>query len=182
MKSRQAGYSVAEMLVVVAIIGLLSLVTVPSFITYRNSAKVKTSVRNFLSDLRAARQLAISSGMQTKLGYTPGTTGARRYNIYKGDSPFGAAASVNWSTLPGRRGVKTLDDIVYFPAKSGTIAQDFVDYNSDNELDVIFYPDGAVKMPTTGAASATITVATDRAVPKNQYQVILSPSGRVSTQ
>jgi len=182
MKSRQAGYTVAEMLTVVAIIGLFSLVSVPSFITFRNTSKVKSSVRNFLGDLRAARQLAISSGLQTKLGYTPGTNGARNYNIYKGDSPFGPVASVTWKPLPQRRGVKYLDDIVYFPSKTGQIAQDFVDYNSDNELDIVFYPDGAVKMPTSTAASATITVQTDRAIPKKQYKIILSPSGRVMTQ
>ena len=54
----QAGYSLTEMLTVIAIIGMLALVMVPNFISFYNSNKMKSSMRNFTTDLRSARQLA----------------------------------------------------------------------------------------------------------------------------
>ena len=41
------GYSLAELLTVDAIIGIVSLVTVPNFIQYYRSAKMKTSINRF---------------------------------------------------------------------------------------------------------------------------------------
>ncbi|HEX9407409.1 MAG TPA: prepilin-type N-terminal cleavage/methylation domain-containing protein, partial [Thermoanaerobaculia bacterium] len=59
-KRSQSGYSLAEMLTVVAIVGMLALVMVPNFITFFQSNKMKSSMRNFTTDLRSARALAIS--------------------------------------------------------------------------------------------------------------------------
>jgi len=182
MKARQAGYSLTEMLTVVAIVGLLALVTVPSFITFYQSNKVKTSVRNFVTDLRACRQLAISTGKQTKLGYNTGPTGTRSYTLYQGDSAFGLVQGATWKVLPNNRGVKFLDDVIYFPAKTNASPQDFTDYDQDGDLDLVFYPDGAVKMPPASLSAAAVTIQTDQNVPKRQYQIILSPSGKVSTR
>lgn len=176
---REAGYSLAEMLTVVAIVGILALVTVPAFITFYNSNKVKTSVRNFVSDFRGTRELAIKTGLQTRLSYKTGATGTRNYNLYQGDTAFGTTGT--WTALPSQRGVKNLDDVVYFPAKTATVPQDFTDLDSDGQLDIIFTPDGGVKMPAA-ASTATITIQTDMNVPKKQYQIVVSPSGKVVAQ
>lgn len=173
----QAGYSLTEMLVVVAMIGVLSLVAVPSFITMRNSNKVKTSVGNFVNDVRYIRALAISTGRQTKLGFSPGA-GVRGYNLYQGDSVWGTST---WTALPHSRGARFLDDIVYFPTGGASSPQDFTNVDTTSDLDVIFTPDGGVKMPP-GLSTARITIQTDLSVPHPQYQISISPSGRVSIQ
>src|SRR5437868_15143302 len=81
MKSAQAGYTLAEVLTVVAIVGILSLVTVPAFMNFRTSNKVKSSVRTFTTELRRTRQLAITNGRESKLSFATGTSGgARSYN------------------------------------------------------------------------------------------------------
>ena len=80
------------------------------------SNKMKTSMRNFTTDLRSVRQLAISQGKQVAISFKTGAA-QRSYDWYLGDQSFN---SVNWTpqTGPGRtRPTKYLDDIAYFRAR-----------------------------------------------------------------
>jgi prepilin-type N-terminal cleavage/methylation domain-containing protein len=204
-KTSQAGYSLAEMLTVVAIIGVLALVMVPNFMNFRNQNKMRTSLRNFASDLRTTRQLAITEGKQAALVFGTGK-GARTYNYYLGDRAFG---STLWTPQTGTgskpaRGTRLLDDIAYFPANSAQTPQSFpndllkcddpanvpncVTGNglsqppnslSDSLLDVVFFPDGRVFLPA-GTTNATITIKTDLSkLSKPQFSVFVTPTGRV---
>ena len=191
-KRSESGYSLAEMLTVVAIIGTLALVSVPAFLTFRNSNKMKSSMRNFTNDLRATRQLSISQGRQAMLSFGTGAK-ARSYDTYLGNAPFNSSSWTAQTTLApsGVRGTRKLDDIVYFPADSGATPQTFGDTvtcaalpcvpGTDGRIDIIFYPDGHVLLPN-GATSATITLKTDSKIPKNQYAIAITPSGRVQAQ
>ena len=197
IKRSQAGYSLAEMLTVVAIIGMLALVMVPNFMNFYQSNKMKTSMRNFTTDLRSARQLSISQGKQTLLTFATGTT-ARSYDIWVGDKPFN---SQNWTPQTGPnsnppRPTKTLDNIVYFPA--GNTLQTFTDFlncssgtnctgtvanpANDGKIDIVFSPDGTAQLPAN-LANGTITIKTDlNKLPKTSYTITISPSGRVLAQ
>ncbi len=198
---RQAGYSLAEMLTVVAIIGILALVMVPNFMSFYQSNKMKSSMRNFTTDLRSTRQLAITQGKQAALSFKTGTN-QRSYDLYLGDKPFN---STTWTaqTGPGRnRATKVLENIAYFPADGASTPQTFTDDidcsvspcvticstctpatgSPDQKLEVIFFPDGRVKLPAA-AVSGTITMKTDlNRLPKPQYTITISPSGRVQAQ
>jgi prepilin-type N-terminal cleavage/methylation domain-containing protein len=191
-KASEAGYSLAEMLTVVAVIGTLALVSVPSFLTFYNSNKMKASMRTFTNDLRATRQISISQGRQAMLSFATGTS-ARSYDVYLGNAPFN---STSWrpraTTGPGAiRGSRTLEEVAYFPANAAGTPQTFTDTvtcttlpcssGADSRIDVIFFPDGHVQLPT-GATSATITLKTDRRIPKAQYTISISPTGRVQAQ
>ena len=183
-KTTQAGYSLAEMLTVIAIIGTLALVTVPSFMNYYNSNKVKASMRSFTSDLRTARMTAISRGHVVKLSYKTGTA-SRFYNIFEGNRSLGPVNQITWTPLTGAgstppKAQKELDPVIYFPVDAGPTPQTFIDEDNvaDGWLDVIFFPDGHVKLPANQTVG-TITIKTDRKVPKPQYAIQLSPSGRV---
>jgi len=187
----QTGYSLTEMLVVIAIIGMLALVMVPNFVGFYQSNKMKTSMRNFTSDLRSVRQLAIVQGKQAAMSFNIGN-GQRAYDWYLGDKPYN---SVNWTRVTGpgtNKPTGYLDTIVYFPANSASTPQTFTDVldcsanpcvsGADGKIDVIFFPDGHVQMPT-GFTIGTITLKTDlNKIPKPQYAVTVSPSGRVLAQ
>ena len=182
--SGEHGYSIVELLTVVAIVGILALVTIPSFMTMRNSASMKTAMRNFTSDLRSARQLAISRGLQVKVSFSTGN-GARRYDYFQGNSAYATVPNANWTPLtgPGSNPLtasRQLDAIVYFPADSPSTPQTFTDTNvtADGTLDVIFFPDGRAQLPGN-ATSGTITIKTNMTIPKPQYGVQISPSGRI---
>lgn len=177
----EAGYSIAELLTVVAIVGVLSLVTVPSFIGYFNSNKVKTAMRAFTSDLRTARATAISQGREVKLSFNTGA-GQRDYTLSLGNTGFNATT---WTPLTGPgsnppKPAKSLDSVVYFPThNAATSPQTFI--TSGTTAEVIFGPDGHAKLPPN-TASGTITIKTDMKVPQPSYAITISPSGRVLAQ
>ena len=190
-KRSQGGYSLTEMLVVVAIIGMLALVMVPNFMSFYQSNKMKSSMRNFTTDLRSVRQLAITQGRQVALCFATGNT-ARSYDWYLGNLNVN---STSWTPMtgPGRtRPTKFLDDIAYFPTDAAPTPQTFTDVidcsanpcvaGNDGKLDVIFNPDGSVILPAA-AVSGTITMKTDlNKLPKSQYTITISPTGRVLAQ
>jgi prepilin-type N-terminal cleavage/methylation domain-containing protein len=198
MKSREHGYSVAEMLVVIAIIGLLSLAAVPAFMSFQNANKLRTSVRIFTSDLRAARQRAITRSRQVLITYATTANGAaqanyqRTYYFFEGNLP---SSSTAWTpvtnTLTGTgtsATVHSLEDIVYFPTAASATPQTFDDTvtctpggcssGADNRPDIIFFPDGHALVPTN-ATVGQITIKTDAKIAKKQYLVEISPSGNV---
>ena len=189
MNRRQSGYSLVEMLTVIAIVGTLALVTVPAFMTYMQSNKMKSSMRQFTTDLRSARQRSISQGQQVLLTYGAGAS-SRTYDFYQGDKPFN---STTWTKAALPEALKTtrrLNDVIYFPADTASppTLQTFEDTltcgtstcstGTDTKFDVIFFPDGSVHMPGT-STTGTITLKTDMRIPKAVYTVVITPSGRV---
>ena len=87
----QRGYTLTEMLVVIAIVGIFSLVSVPAFMSFSRSNLVKAANRQVVSDLRNLRQACISKGVRGKMTFTTGAT-ARQYQM----SLFENGAWVNY--------------------------------------------------------------------------------------
>src|SRR2546423_10800404 len=81
-RKAQRGYSLPEMLVVMAIIGILSLIVVPNFMSFYRSTKLKSSMRQFTTDLRGARQRAVADNSITKLVFKTDVQGGG-YTIYE---------------------------------------------------------------------------------------------------
>ena len=181
-KSRQSGFSMVELLTVVAIIGILALVTVPNFISFYQMNKVKAAMRTFTSDLRTMRQMAITTGLQTRITFTPDTSvslSSRAYDFWQGDSAFNATPVWTQLTQPDLTKPKLqkgysrhLEDVVYFPKTGQTF--DAV----SGVYSVVFYPDGRVKMPGI-ATTASVVIRTDQKVSQQQFTIDISPSGRV---
>jgi Tfp pilus assembly protein FimT len=199
MKSRTAGYSVAELLTVVAIVGLLTLASVPAFMTFRNAGKMRVSVRTFTGDLRGARQRAITGSHQVLVTFSLTPTGAatanqqRTYYFFDGNLPSGSTV---WTpvnrTIAGTGGstasAHTLDDVIYFPANTASTPQTFADNwsctlgtcttGTDNRPEVIFFPDGHVAVPAN-STMGQITIQTNMKVPTPKYIIQISPSGNI---
>lgn len=181
---RQSGYSLAEMLTVIAIIGALALVTIPAFMTYMQSNKMKSSLRQLTGDLRRARARAIGQGQQVMVTFGTGS-GARTYDVYQGNAPFNSTSWSRPSTPVSLQSTRAMDSTVYFPSTSGT--QTFPDTvtcatlpctaGTDSKPDVIFFPDGRVSIPS-GSTFGLVTVQTDMKIPKPVYAITISPSGR----
>src|SRR5437763_7997603 len=70
-RTSQSGYSLVEMLMVVAIIGIMSLIVVPNFVQYYRSIKLKTAMRRLANDLRNARQRAVTRNAMVMISYKP---------------------------------------------------------------------------------------------------------------
>lgn len=171
---RQRGYSLMEILVVIAIIGILSLVTVPAFINFQRRNQVRSALRSFTSDLRSFRSLAISRNAYVRVQFS----GDRNYVAY-----YSRDLGKKWDALPlGTIGegsnTRTLPETIEFTSNTF----DDSDNPADALKDVDFRPDGtAGDFVGSTATAGTITLRTDWKDIINQVVVDLSTTGQVKT-
>lgn len=75
----QKGFSLIEMMVVVAIIGVLSVMAVPSYNKFIAHQRLNSAARTLLADYRATRAMAIRDGWQ----YGIWVTSTTQYEVVK---------------------------------------------------------------------------------------------------
>lgn len=169
---RQAGYSMVELLVVVTIIGAISLVSVPAFMSYRESAKIKTSMRQITNELRSARHRAIERNRPVKFSLRPTTNGVE-YRRFDGN-----AAGTTWTLNVGPRYV---DNAIW--VESTTFEEK--DSPADGLRDIIFLPNGTIDdyadqtKDEGGKKVAVVVLRTKAKLPLNQYTLYFQPNGSV---
>lgn len=172
MHRNSRGFSLAEMLVVVAIIGMLSLVSVPAFINYQRTMKLRGAVRTLNTDIRNCRQMAISRNVIVRM-----ELGADRYQTL-----MSADNGVTWQRLPLR--VQDDENIVdanlrYVDAIV-SLASTFEDDDDDDIRDIDFHSDGTV-WDEGAVAGGTVTVRTDYEATINQAVVSISTTGQLTS-
>lgn len=170
-RMRQSGYTLVEMLVVVAIIGLLSLITVPAFMNFQRANVFRAAMRTFSTDLRNARAVAIQQAFDVKVEIQEGA-GAREYQFFSSRDN-----GTTWTALRLRGNntpTKVLDAPVWFESTDG-----LDDFDTSGRNEVIFVPSGQARLET-GATIGTITMATDwDNMANNRYYVTITPAGQI---
>jgi prepilin-type N-terminal cleavage/methylation domain-containing protein len=78
-RHRQAGFSLSELLVVVAIIGVIVLAALPAFGEMLKSWKVRSEADNVLAELRGVRQLAVAMHQDITVTFTPAPANTYSY-------------------------------------------------------------------------------------------------------
>jgi len=122
--NRQQGFSLPEMLVVIAIIGLIAAIAVPSLLSMRERYKLRSSATDALSAIKRAKSEALRRDLPvavafTAAGYTvfvdDGTGGGGAYNLvqdgteavlFTQDLPAGNTFTNN--TFPAFGGVQNI--------------------------------------------------------------------------
>lgn len=174
-RSHQGGYSLAEALVVVAIIGLITGVTVPAFMNYLRANRIRSSASYFQTALRYTRQKAVTKHVQMRLSFKPNTDPGE-YTIWEAKNDnTGALAS--WSVVQPQ--VRYLDQGVYFANDGTTPVADNYDNSgsitsaTDGRPDIIFLADGsAVNAADPTGAPGTLWLKTNfNSVTFNRYQI-----------
>jgi prepilin-type N-terminal cleavage/methylation domain-containing protein len=155
----QSGYSLIELLVVVAIIGVLSLVTIPAMTNFSRMNAIKAATRTFNSDLRAVRTLAITRSAPMTM------------TIYTGANPTNPDMRARYElpdAVPVSRRTKRLDKIVYFVG----------DENASTTI--TFLPNGTVQN-LTGVNTRVIQLSSEHELPNDDVTITFSPSGSFKT-
>lgn len=82
----QSGFSLGELLVIVAIIGIVSVLATPAFISYSQAARLKGGAQELATILNQARQVAI----------TRNTTACMKRSGEKVGFVIGSCVGTNW--------------------------------------------------------------------------------------
>jgi prepilin-type N-terminal cleavage/methylation domain-containing protein len=179
---RNAGYSLSEVLIVVAIIGVLSLITVPVFMNFQRAGIFKSAMRTVSTDLRSARANAIKTSSDIRVEFITGTEGptTKEYRAYS------STDGVTWVAMSPRRAftsagadgtgdmVKRLSGPVWMEGFSN-----LTDIGTDGKPDIVFHPDGTANVAGV-AANGYITLATNWTnIFTNRYNIYVTRSGQV---
>ena len=81
MDNKQKGYSLAELMIVVSIIGILAVVAVPNFVTSVATYKLKNTSVDLCSNLRKARSIAVKQNRTVAINFN---IDAKTYSIDNG--------------------------------------------------------------------------------------------------
>ncbi|MBW2075598.1 MAG: GspH/FimT family pseudopilin [Deltaproteobacteria bacterium] len=87
---RSQGFSVVELIIVMAIIGVLMVIAVPDFLGYSPRARVKSAARDIVSNMQQARINAIKSSSSWAIQFD---TGSACYRVLSDDG-----ADDTWNT------------------------------------------------------------------------------------
>jgi len=167
-RSTERGYSLAEALVVVGIVGIISVVTVPNFISLYRSGKIKSSVRSLATDLRGARQTAVTKHRRVMVSL--GTSATEKYSYWTFEEINGT-----WTPSTGQKhDLEPNVDAksVYFGTNEFT---DDVTTDGAGRKDIIFRSDGSIDIPGT----RRFQVKSDDDIPKKLYVFELTTAGTV---
>jgi len=181
-RSRQRGYTLAEALVVLAIIGLVTGVSVPFFMNYLRANRIRSSASYFQTALRYARQRAVTKHIQTRVSFLPNADPGQ-YTIW--DSTYDSTTGLvnGWTVVQPK--VRYLDQGVTFVNSTTQPVADHYDGSgsvtaaTDGKPDIIFDIDGsALNAADPTAAPGTLTLTTNfKSVTYNRYQIQLLSVG-----
>ena len=108
---RERGFTVAEVLLVVAIIGILAAMAIPVFSSYLRSAAVKAGAEELVAALNQARQLAIAQNRTIAVEFNAGANQFRYLLDGNGATPWigpGVIDGQGWMRLANNMDINSV--------------------------------------------------------------------------
>ncbi|HYH08669.1 MAG TPA: GspH/FimT family pseudopilin [Thermoanaerobaculia bacterium] len=170
----QRGYSLTELLTVVAMIGVLSLFSVPAFMNFYRATKMRTAMRTFGTDVRAARQRAVTQHRRVAVtvatGLTPTGHPRGSYSVWERNEDG------DWTLILERYLPPERTDPIFFESTTFTnFVDDGTNVGGDDRPDIIFLPNGAIANHPGG--NATLVLRTDYKIAKPTITMTFSTAG-----
>jgi len=185
-RKRERGFSLSEVLTVVAMIGVITLVTVPAMVQLLPQYRIRSAASDAGASLRMIRQKAITTRTPWKVSFDPAR---ERYSFYKLQTPTSARDVVgNWDMMSRDLRKKVSEGqwirVSAIDLRTNTTNPFLnVDSDSDSTVDIIFLRDGTVANDggLTFATLPSVVFAVDnRFVKYNRYYLTLSQNGTLA--
>jgi len=180
-RTNNAGYSLVELLAVVAIIGVLSLITIPAFMNMQRQNAIRAAMRTVSTDFLAARAKAIRGQYDVRISLTPSAIenpSARTYSFFLSRNNGDTWQPLNLRNIEGGNIPlisRTLEGPVWFSE-----AHDFLDLDNDGSIDIVFHPNGTVDLETEATRQGKLVLATNwEQIRSNRYNVWVRNTGVV---
>ena len=130
--NKSTGFTLLELMIIIAVMGVLSAIAIPSFMSLLPGMRLNGAARQIMGDLMAARMKAVKENNEYKVFFN--SPSANQYQILDDDNNDGIADAGEAITT------KNIQD-------------NYVDVSLSASSDPIFYPRGTGPTP-----SCTITV------------------------
>lgn len=165
MKQRNAGFTLIEMMVALAIGGILTAIAVPNFSQMREGYRLRSAAYQVFAVLQRARSEAVKKNNNYEFLVTSSTT----YRVHDDLDSNGA--------INGGEPTTTTDIAADSPGV--TMASDVQRWNGaawGSEQSITFAPDGTTGGAADVARQGTITLTNTNG---QQRQIVVSASGRI---
>lgn len=166
---RNAGFTLIELMVTVAIAAVLLVVAVPSFVSYQRSSELTSVANSFVAGVNAARGEAMKRGMNAMLVPASGTSWSSGWTVFvdqdrSGGLNTGDFTVIQQPALPA-----------YFSATGQGTASETPPY-------IMFDASGYAKTKTAGFGALTMTIARNdlsgTVLTEQTRRIVIARSGR----
>ncbi len=86
-----SGFTLIEVMIVIAILGIVLAIATPNFMAYRDNTNLKEAARNVSSEIQLCKQMAIAGGVRYAVLFI---SGSDHFWIFKETSPTSGAYSL----------------------------------------------------------------------------------------
>lgn len=193
------GYTLTELLTVVAIVGIATLATVPAILQLMPQYRIRSAATELASAIRAARQRAMSTRLPYKIEFSP-SNDCYRYAMFSTTVPptdDNMKVTSNWRYMNARGrepGTGTSTDIctsaVDLRTNTGNPFKDVEGGSASTDVDLIFLRNGQVAdNPAAGTTTPRLTFGTSPSVVfainsglvrYNRYYISVTELGQVT--
>ena len=178
------GFSLTEMLVVIALIGVLSLISVPAFINFKNQSTFRSDLQNFAHDLRAARQYAITQTVDVRVELSPAPGNqltSNRYRFFwsndRGATWTALTMAGGHAASPGSTGnIKDLAGPVWFDSTTS-----LTDPDGNGRPDIVYHANGSMDLAANAASAQIVMRSVWKNITYDTYTIGLSASGQFTS-
>ena len=134
---KNKGFSLIELIIVMAIMGIMAAIAAPNFIRYRDNANLREAARDISSDLQLYKQRAIAENVRYRITFN---SGANNYDVQK-ESALGTSAF----GVPPPLGNTVVDVVTDKEIGSGNIIETSSAANFGGNAYVTFLPRGIIE-------------------------------------